>query len=172
MLHWLLYLLLLIGGALSLLTAILSLPGLWLMAGLLGAFGWATGWDVYVGWPSVGTLLGLALLAEIVEFASGAAGSGAAGGGKRAAIGGIAGAFVGGLIGTPFFPVVGTIVGACAGSFVGAALLELTNGDLARAWRVGIGAAKGRLYGSVGKLIIGILMLLILLVAAIPVTGF
>jgi hypothetical protein len=49
--------------------------------------------------------------------------------------------------------------------------MELTDGDLGPAMRVGVGAAKGRFYGIVVKLSIGAVMLLVVLVAAIPIGG-
>lgn len=168
MLDWLYYILLLLLSVAGLCANILGLPGLWLMVACHAAFGLLTGWDLYVGWQSVGTLLGLAALAEVVEFAAGAAGSKSAGGRKRGMIGAIIGALVGGILGAPLFPPIGPVVGACAGAFLGAAALELTDGELKQALRVGVGAAKGRFYGIVIKLSIGALMLLIILITAIP----
>ena len=95
MLDWLYYILLLVVLIAGWLLNILGVPGLWLM--LIGhiAFAWITGWGNYVGWPSVIALFVLALVAEIVEFVAGAAGSAQAGGTKR----GMMGAIVGGIAG-------------------------------------------------------------------------
>ena len=167
---WVYYLLLLLISVAGLFLTILGLPGLWLMVGAHAIFMAVTGVNVHVGWPSVVTLLVLGLLAEILEFAAGAAGSKAAGGRKRGMFGAIVGALVGGLVISFLLPIpiVGTIVGACFGAFVGAALMELTDREFMHAMRVGLGAAKGRLWGIVIKLLIGATMLVIIIIAAIP----
>ena len=147
---------------------ILGLPGLWLMViGHIG-FGFATGWDVYVGWQSTIAMLLLALAAEAAEFFAGAAGSSAAGGRKRGMFGAIVGGFIGGIVGTPILPIIGTIVGACVGAFVGAAIMELTDKDTAHSLRVGVGAAKGRFWGILIKLTIGLLMFAVSAWTAFP----
>jgi uncharacterized protein len=147
---------------------ILGLPGLWLMViGHIG-FAFATGWDIYVGWQSTIAMLLLALAAEAAEFFAGAAGSSAAGGRKRGMFGAIVGGFIGGIVGTPILPIIGTIVGACAGAFVGAAIMELTDKDTAHSLRVGVGAAKGRFWGILIKLTIGLLMFAVSAWTAFP----
>lgn len=167
--HWLLYFLMLAIGATGLFLNLLGLFGLWLLLAGYAIYAWLTGWNVYVGWPSLGTLLGLAIFAELAEFFAGAAGSSAAGGRKRGALGAIVGALVG-AIGFSFIPVpvISTIAGACIGAFVGASLAEFFDRDWRHAVRVGYGAAKGRFYGIVIKSVIGILMLLITLFAGLP----
>lgn len=151
---------------------ILGLPGLWLMIiGLIG-YAFATGWDVYVGWPSVTAIVALAFVAEAIEFLAGAAGSMAAGGRKRGVVGAIVGGFIGGIIGTPILPIVGTIVGACAGAFVGAAAMEITDKDASHSIRVGVGAAKGRFWGIIIKLGFGLIMFILAAWAAWPDLGF
>jgi len=75
-------------------------------------------------------------------------------------------------VGTPFFPVVGTIVGACLGSFAGAFLIELAIGRTHEdSLKIGMGAAKGRFMGIIGKLAFGIAMLFVALIAAFPTGG-
>jgi len=170
MLPWLYYFLLLLVSVAGLFLNILGLPGLWLMIAAAGGFGLLTTWDNFVGWPSVGTLIALGLIAELAEFLAGAAGSKAAGGRKRGMVGAIIGALIGGLAFSFIpVPVVATIVGACFGAFLGAAILELTDKDFRHALRVGMGAAKGRFIGIVIKSAIGVVMLLIILVAAFPI---
>ncbi|MEA2708729.1 MAG: uncharacterized protein QOF78_1330 [Phycisphaerales bacterium] len=149
---------------------ILGLPGLWLLVVAYVGYALATGWDVYVGWPSVTVVVLLALGAELVEFLAGAAGSAAAGGRKRGMVGAIVGGIVGGIVGTPILPVIGTIVGACAGAFIGAAAMEYLDKDAAHAMRVGIGAAKGRFWGIVWKTAFGLLMFLVAAFAGLPMS--
>src|SRR4051812_35671860 len=143
--HIVYYLILLIVMLLGLAINVLGLPGLWLMVAALGGYAIATGWNVYVGWPSLIALVLLATLAELAEFFAGAAGSKAAGGRTR----GMIGAIVGGFLGAIFLsiipiPVVAQVVGACLGAFVGAAVMEFYDKDWRHSMRVGVGAAKGR----------------------------
>lgn len=169
-LHWLYYLLLLLLNLTGLGLAIVSLPGLWLMVGATAAFAWVTGFNVYVGWPGLITVLALAALAEIAEFLAGAAGTKQAGGSKRGMLGAIVGGIVGAIVLTPYFPVVGTIAGACLGSFAGAFAIETAIGrEYGDAATIGVGAAKGRLYGTILKLIFGVLILLVSAIAALPI---
>jgi uncharacterized protein YqgC (DUF456 family) len=171
-LDWLYYILLLILCVVGLFINILGLPGLWLMVAAYGAYWWATASRDYVGVWSTVTIIVLALLAELVEFLAGAAGSKAAGGSKRGMAGAIIGGIVGGLAGTPLLPVVGTIVGACLGSFIGAFVIELAIGRTHDdSLKIGIGAAKGRFMGIVAKLAFGIAILFVALICAIPTGG-
>lgn len=165
------YLLMIVLLLVGLFINILGLPGLWLMVVAYVGYGWLTGWDVYVGWPSVIAVFVLALIAEGVEFMAGAAGSAAAGGRKRGMAGAIVGGIIGGILGTPILPIVGTIIGACAGAFIGAAVLEFSDKDAAHAMRVGIGAAKGRFWGIVSKTAVGLVMFLVAALAGLPYGG-
>jgi hypothetical protein len=153
---------------------LLGLPGLWLMVIGHAAFGWVTGWNVYVGWPSLIAIFAVAVLAEVVEFVAGAAGSAQAGGTKRGMIGAIIGGLAGGIVGSILIPVpvVGTIIGAVAGSFAGAVAIErLIVADTDRAIRVGMGAAKGRFLGIVSKSVFGGLMMGVSLLTALPLNA-
>jgi uncharacterized protein len=171
-LDWLYYVLLLVLCVVGLFINILGLPGLWLIVASYGAYAWVTWGREYVGLTSIIVIIVLALLAELVEFAAGAAGSKAAGGSKRGMIGAVVGGLVGGIVGTPIFPVVGTIVGACLGSFAGAFLIEVAIGRTHEdSLKIGVGAAKGRFVGIIGKLAFGIAMLFVALIAAIPTGG-
>jgi uncharacterized protein len=164
------YILLLLLMLTGLFLNILGLPGLWLIVISYVGYALMTGWDVYVGWPSVVVIVLLALGAELVEFLAGAAGSAAAGGRKRGMLGAIVGGIVGGIVGTGVIPIpiVGTIVGACAGAFVGAFAMEYTDKDVDHAMRVGIGAAKGRFWGIVWKTAFGLLMFLVAALSGLP----
>jgi uncharacterized protein YqgC (DUF456 family) len=148
---------------------IVGLPGLWLMVAALGIYGLVTGWNTYVGWPSLIWLVVLGALAEVVEFVAGAAGSKAAGGRKRGMIGAIVGGFLGAIFLSVIpIPIVAQVVGACLGAFIGAAVMEFTDKDAAHSIRVGIGAAKGRFWGIVSKLAFGLPMFIIAAWAALP----
>jgi uncharacterized protein YqgC (DUF456 family) len=167
---WIYYLVLLALMLVGLFLNIVGLPGLWLIVGVHAAYAYVTGWEHFVGWPSVIALIVLALCAEVVEFMAGAAGSKSAGGRKR----GMIGAIIGGLVGAVFFtglvpiPIVGTIIGVCLGTFVGAAIMEYYGKGAVHSIRVGVGAAKGRFWGIIGKSAFGMIMLVVAVFAAVP----
>jgi uncharacterized protein YqgC (DUF456 family) len=168
---WVYYICLLIILLTGLFINILTLPGLWVMAGAYGVYAWITWSRGYVGWPSLVTLAVLATVAEVVELVAGSAGAKKAGASRRAMIG----AVVGGIIGAIFLtaaipiPIVGTIIGVCMGAALGAGIVELMiRRDLDQAVRVGSGAFKGRLMGIVSKLAIGAVMLLVAMICGWP----
>ena len=166
---WLWYLMLLAVQCVGLFFTLLSLPGLWLMVGALGVYGWVTGWERYVGWPALGSVIALAVIAELIEFFSGTAGAKKAGGSRRGMVGAIVGALVGAIVFSIPIPVVGTIFGACLGAFIGASVVEMgVVGNPGHAGRVGWGAAKGTFWGIVYKLLFGLIILIVTACVAIP----
>lgn len=170
-LHIVEYILLIVLLLCGLFINVLTLPGLWLMAAIYGFYAWLTGWNHFVGWPSFGTMIGLAFLGEIVELAAGSAGTKKAGASRRAGIGAIIGAMLGGLFLTALIPipVVGTITGVCLGAALGAGIVELMiHQDIGHSVRVGTGAFKGRLMGIAGKLFVGSIMLIVAIVGGFP----
>ncbi len=174
LLEWVYYILLIVLLATGWLVNILGLPGLWLMLLAHICYGLATGWGNYVGWESVITIFVLCVIAEIVEFVAGAAGSAKAGGSKRGMIAAVVGGLVGGILGSIFIPVpiLGTIIGAVGGSFAGAAMIERwIEPDNQRAIDIGIGAAKGRFWGIVIKSGFGIVIAVVSMTAAVPMWG-
>jgi uncharacterized protein YqgC (DUF456 family) len=172
--EWLLYVLLVIVHVVGLFLNILGLPGLWLMVAAHIGYAWATGWNTYVGWPSVVIIVVLALLAEAVEFLAGAAGSKAAGGSKRGMAGAIAGGIIGGIVGTGLIPIpaIGTIIGAVAGAGFGAFVVEMGIGrSKEESATIAIGAAKGRFWGILGKSLFGVFMFITSVLTAFPLGG-
>lgn len=168
-LPWLGYVLLLVLIVAGLFINILGLPGLWLIVlGVVG-YAWATDF-VYVGWWTIGIVIALGLIAELVEFFAGAAGSAKAGGSKRGMAGAIVGGIVGGIVGTPILPIIGTIIGSIIGCALGAYLIETTVGKThTEASSISIGAAKGRFVGLVAKSAFGVAMGLVTMITAFPV---
>jgi uncharacterized protein YqgC (DUF456 family) len=145
-----------------------NLPGTWLMVLLAAGVEWWTPEEFMFGWPVLYTVGGLALLGEFLEFVFSAAGSRQAGGSKRGAGFAIAGGVVGAVFGTALpLPVVGTLIGASIGAFAGSILGDLWAGrPLVHSIDAGRGAAVGRFMGTVAKLAIGAIMVVILAVAA------
>jgi uncharacterized protein YqgC (DUF456 family) len=168
---WLYYTLLILLQLTGLVLTLVGLPGLWLMVGAIAFYGWWTGFDLYIGWPALISMFLLATAAEIVEFLAGAAGSKVAGGTKRSMAGALAGGLVGAIAGSVLLPIpiVGTIAGMCIGSFGGAFLIEWwIKKELGHSANVGWGAAKGRFWGTVLKLVFGAVMFIVAAITALP----
>jgi hypothetical protein len=148
-------------------SILFGLPGTWLM--LLGAA--ATDWWLadapMFGWTVLLACAGLATLGEILEFFLGAAGARGAGGSRRGAALAIVGGVVGAIVGTPVLPLLGTLIGACIGAFAGSILGDLWAGrPVFHSVEAGKGAAVGRFWGTVAKMVIGGIMVVTLGVAA------
>jgi uncharacterized protein YqgC (DUF456 family) len=145
-----------------------NLPGTWLMVlGTALLKWWQLGY-VQVSWTVLGVAVGLAVLAEVLEFVLGAAGSRRAGGSTRAAALAILGSLIGGIMGTALpVPIVGTLIGACLGAFAGSLLGDLWSGrQLFPSFEAGWAAAVGRFWGTVSKLAISGVIVVILAMAA------
>jgi uncharacterized protein YqgC (DUF456 family) len=170
MLAWLYFLLLFITDLCGLVLAAFTLPGLWLMLAGAAVYAWLTH-GYYLSYHTLIALFLLALAAEIAELFLGGAGAKKAGASGWGIAGGLLGAIIGGICLTPFIPIpiLGTIIGICLGSFAGAFVVEALMGQpLTRSVAIGYGAAKGRLTGIVGKVGIGVVMVLLTMVAAFP----
>lgn len=169
---WALYIILLFAMLISLGLAVLQLPGVWMLLLFASGYAWLTDWSFIGPWTLV-VLVAIAIGAEVIETLASAAGAGKAGASKRAMILSIVGALVGGIVFTFIaIPVIGTIIGVCVGACVGGAGGELWKGRTGgQAMRVGMGAAAGRLVGTVVKLSAGIVMFMIAAIAAIPWTS-
>ncbi|MFV1968299.1 MAG: DUF456 family protein [Pirellulaceae bacterium] len=155
----------------------IGLPGNWLVLASAASYAYLIPDETRTGisWWTVGGLLGLALLGEIIEFAAGALGAIQAGASRRGAAMALGGSLVGGVFGLFValpIPVVGPVVGALLfaslGALGGAVLGEQWKGkDLDESIRIGHAAFWGRLFGTLGKALVGALMIALLLVALI-----
>jgi hypothetical protein len=152
---------------------LLSLPGNWLMLGTTVLVAWwqrdAEGVGMFHPATLV-TVLVLAVVGELLEFATAGVFAKRAGGSRRGSLMALFGGIIGGIAGSFIIhlPLIGTLLGACAGAFMGAVLAELTTGETTQqASRVGLAAGTGRFLGSVIKLLLGAMMWLILAVAAV-----
>jgi uncharacterized protein YqgC (DUF456 family) len=149
---------------------VLGLPGNWLMVAGTLLLAW-----LEPGMFSVWTLVAIVILAaagEVLELLSGAWGARKGGAGRRGSAGALVGGVIGAIVGTFWIPVpvLGSLVGACAGACLGAWFLELRGGrDFGASFRAGVGAGVGRALGTVIKLAVGILLWLIIAIAAFVV---
>lgn len=131
---------------LSLGLHLFSLPGNWLIIGLLLLWRMLT--------PEVAPAMdmtffivvgGLALLGELLEFVVQMLGAKKYGGSGKGNWGGIIGAIAGAIVGAPFFFGLGALIGALGGAYAGCLALELGQG---RSLDVASHAAKGAFLGK------------------------
>lgn len=166
---------LLIGSGIAWTTNFFALPGNWFVVGLAALFVAAqkTG-DAAQGlnWEAVALLIVLAAAGEVIEFFAGAAGAARQGGSRRAIVlaivGTLAGSITGAVMGLPVpivGPLLGALLGGAGGAFAGAYLGEMwKHGGADRSISVGWGAAVGRVLGTLGKLLVGAVMIVVLAV--------
>lgn len=149
---------------------VLTLPGIWfaLLVGVIAELWRGGGEGAFISWWTLGTCLGMGVVAEGVELFASAAGSTKMGGTKRGAIGSLVGALVGAIGGTPFFPPLGTILGGALGAGIGALLLE-RHGKMSwkGSMKVGGGAAAGRFVATLAKMGFALVVAGILCVAVL-----
>jgi len=153
------------------LLTLLNLPGNWVIVGAAAIYVLVVEPTsvVAMGWWTVLALVILATIGEIAEFAAGAANAARVGGSRRGAVLAIIGSVIGGVIGLGVgipIPVIGPFIGAVllagAGAFVGAMLGESWKGrGLDESWQVGEAAFWGRLGGSLAKIFVGGVMVIV-----------
>ncbi|MCR9208310.1 MAG: DUF456 domain-containing protein, partial [bacterium] len=162
---------LILACTLAWLLNLVALPGNWLAIALMALYAWLgpeTGrWQL--GLVSLAIAFVLGLVGELVEFLAGAMGASRAGASRRATmmaiVGSIIGALVGGIVGLPI-PVVGPVLAAILfgglGATAGAMFAEWNDGKIWRDnWRIGQAAFWGRTTGTVGKMVAGLLVLVV-----------
>lgn len=153
----------------------LGLPGNWLMVATTAVYAYLTGAGstAALGWRTVVTLFVLAAIGEVVELVASAVGVSKTGGSRRSAVlalvCSVIGSIVGVFAGVPI-PVLGSVLAAvlfaAIGALFGALLGELSLGQTADAgWRVGKAAFWGRLGGTLGKMLVGAVMIAVAVAA-------
>ena len=149
---------------------LLRLPGVWLMVLSTALVAWWR-WDeaMFSIWTLIAILI-LALISEVLEFAAGVVGTRKAGGSRRGAAVSIVGGITGAIIGTMLIPipVLSSVIGAIIGAAMGAWGTELLIGrEMREAVKSGAGAGAGTLAGVLIKMAFGILVWVIIAVAAL-----
>jgi hypothetical protein len=152
-------------------STLITLPGNWIIVLATALFAlFARPDDAHgLNWVCVGGLVALAAVGEAIEFGAGAVGAAKHGGSRRGMLLAMVGAMAGSLLGATFgssVPILGTIVGAvvggCLGAFGGAYLGETWKGRTGEERAaVSTAALVGRLFGTVGKLVTGLIMVVI-----------
>ncbi len=154
---------------------VIGLPGNWLVVAVAAIYAYfmpdERRLDISL-WTVLG-LLALAAVGEAIEFFAGALGASKAGASKRGTALALVGSLVGGMVGF-FAPIpvvgqiVGPIVGASVGAMVGAVLGEQWKGrDLDASLNIGHAAFWGRLIGTLGKILVGCVMLVLIIASLI-----
>jgi uncharacterized protein YqgC (DUF456 family) len=144
-----------------------SLPGNWLMIVTTILF---ASWQK--GSFSIYTIIAatvLALVGEILEFAAGAGGAKAAGGGKKTMAAAIVGAIIGAVIGTVVIPIpiFGTLLGSATGAAIAVLIVERKGGkEMKQSLKIATWAGIGRFMGLGAKIIAGFVIWLIFTIAA------
>jgi len=154
-----------LGSVAGLALVALGLAGLWLICAVVLGFGLLTGFHS-IGFVTIGVMVALALLGELLELWLGFGLARRYGGSPRAGWGALLGGLVGAVVGVPV-PVVGSVIGAILGCFAGAMLFEYaTTRTAGTAVRAGWGALLGRVAASAVKVALGIVMAIVAIVAA------
>ena len=146
---------------------LLGLPGNWLMVAGTLLVAWLEP-QLFSVWTLVAIVI-VAATGEGLELLSGALGAWKGGAGRRGSVGALLGGLIGAIVGTFLIPIpmLGSLIGACAGACLGAWIFELNGGrDFRASLRAGVGAGMGRAVGTVIKLAVGILLWLIIAIAA------
>jgi len=152
-----------------LVLVVFGLPGNWLIVTATCFFAW---WRWEDGVFSIYTLIAiiaLAALGELLEFLAGLAGAKKSGASWPGSIVALFGAVTGAVLGTFLFPVpfLGTLLGACVGAGLCVWGLEFSRGkEMKRSLRYAVGAGLGEFIGITSKFAIGIVIWLIVAVAA------
>lgn len=168
---------LVVASCIAWLLNLIALPGNWVAVALIALYAWL-GPDagrVDVGWPVLAASFVMALVGEVLEFAAGAVGARRAGASRRTTLYAIGGSFVGALVGAVVgipIPVIGSLIAAvlfgAVGATGGAMYGEWSSGkSWKESWPIGHAAFWGRLLGTLGKLLAGCVILLIILFAVL-----
>lgn len=143
-----------------LLLNLFSLPANWLVVGLVVLWRFLNPVPGDMNMWFFVMLVGLAVLGEVIEFATQAWGAKRYGSSTGGMWAGIVGALAGALLGVPFFLGLGAVLGALVGAWLGCYGLERLRGRSdAEASRAARGALVGRFLGLVIKCAMGVLML-------------
>ena len=154
---------------------LLALPGNWLMVVATSIYAYLVPAQspAALGWRTVVAILVLAAMGEVVELVASAMGVSKTGGSRRSAVMALAGSIVGGIlgvfVGVPI-PLIGSVVAAVffagLGAMAGAIFGEISAGQrLGTSWRIGKAALWGRLTGTLGKMLLGAVMIVVVVAA-------
>lgn len=151
----------------ALFSLVVGVPGTFIIVGLTLLYAWATGFAA-VHWSTIGWLVLLAAVGEVVELLAAGAATAGTRPSRRVTIAALLGALVGGIAGVPFLFGIGALLGALAGAFAGAALaVRSEGGTLGESMTTGLAAMKGRLLGFVLKAALAAMMIVVIAFAVL-----
>ena len=169
--------LLIVACAAAWISMLFTLPGSWVIVAVTALFAFLLPSENGhgIGWLTVAIIAALAAAGELIEFAAGAAKAAKQGASRRAMLlaifGTIAGSLCGAFAGIPIpiaGPIIGAVGGGAAGAFVGAYAGETWKGKSSQeSLEVGKAALIGRLLGTLGKLLFGAIMFVIVAIDAL-----
>lgn len=143
--------LLMLGGLIGAVAPVIPGPLLVLAGALLYAW---HGDFLIITWGTLGVLATLTVVSKVLDYVASIIGARAFGASRWGMVGGCVGALAGFLL--------ANIPGAIAGLFLGACLFEYARGrDMKTSARVGLGTVIGFLAGTVGKILITVVMIAI-----------
>jgi len=120
-------------------------------------------WSVAISWTTIGILLGLAILGEVLEWIVTLFGAKKGGVSWHGLVGTVVGAVAGGVL-LSVVPIVGTIIGLVLGAVVGAFLGEYYHtGKAQKAWKAAKSALVGRALVSICKFTIAFIQVFLIL---------
>lgn len=150
-----------LGGVLGFLLIPFGLPGNWLIALCALPGPW-----IGLGWTPFLIQVGIALVAELLEFTSALKHAKRSGATRAGGWGGIAGSILGAFFLTALIPIpiLGTLLGAALGAFAGAFLVEVAYAQRTHpdGLRSGWGAFLGTLIGKFLKMVLGAAQMVLL----------
>lgn len=125
-------------------------------------------WSMKISYLTLGIILAIAIVGEILEYVIGIKSAKSAGASKAGVTGAILGGLAGAIIGVPIF-IIGSLIGMFIGAFLGAVIAEISveKQPLGKAIKAGIGAFKGRVGAIMVKELLGIVMIIIIVIAAL-----
>lgn len=154
---------------------LVGLPGNWFIVAICLIWMFFGPADYRFPWIVVAVLAVLALIGEGIEFGASVLGTKKLGGSGRGATLSVIGSVIGGIVGAIFgipipIPVVGILIGsilfAAIGAWVGATIGEKWVGKSTQeSVKIGGAAFVGRLLGTVGKLVMGSVMVVLAIAA-------
>lgn len=157
-----------IAALLGIVLTLLTLPGIWFA--VIVAVVCAIWRPELISIPTLIAAVALAVAGEIAELAWSAVGAAKQGSTRAGGVGALAGGLIGAILATFLIPIpiLGTLAGAVIGAAAGAFIAE--RGMHQRTWRdsfrIGKGAAVGRLYAVIIKTLIAAITAALLITAA------
>ncbi len=150
-----------LAGLLCLGAIVFGIPGNWIIL-LIAVIIAAVGGFQKISLGVLLLLLGLSLLAELLEFLIGYFGARIKGASRWASLSAIVFSIIGALLMVGLPPVLGPLIGAFLGAFLGAFAVELwTRKKLQDAYQAGLAAMIGRIGAMVSKVAVAVTMVVI-----------